>query len=143
MQNTLNTIDRNKFIPYSVGFDDLFDRLFGVEHNSTGYPPYNIVKIDENNYLIEMAIAGFSKNDIELELIDGELSVKSKKADEDYDDKGMNVIHQGISQRSFVRKFTLSEDVQVKNAEMKDGMLQIKLEKIIPDHKKPKKIFIK
>ena len=81
MQNTLTTIDTNKYLPYTIGFDGLFDRLFGIEDNtnSFGYPPYNIVKIDDYNYVIEMAIAGFNKNDIKIELSDGELTIKSKK----------------------------------------------------------------
>ena len=87
-----------------------------------------------------MALAGFNKDNIEIELANGELTVKSKK---DSSDKDINVIHQGISHRSFVRKFTLSDEIVVKNAEMKDGMLTIKLEKIIPESKKPKLISIK
>ena len=87
-----------------------------------------------------MALAGFNKDKIELELANGELTVKSKK---DHAEKDINVIHQGISLRSFVRKFTLSDEIVVKNAEMKDGMLTIKLEKIIPESKKPKLISIK
>ena len=129
MQNTLTTIDKNKFIPYSVGFDDLFDRLFGLESNSSGYPPYNILRLNENNYLIEMALAGFNKSDIEIQLSDGELSIQSNKKDENESSKpNISMIHQGISHRSFLRKFTLSDEVQVKNAEMEDGMLKIKLE---------------
>ena len=146
MQNNINTIDRNKFLPYSVGFDDLFDRLFDLDINSSGYPPYNINKKDENNYLIEMALAGFSKDDVEIEITDNELTVKSRKTG-DFEEKTPNgnstLIHQGISNRSFIRKFTLSEEIQIKNAEMKNGMLNISLEKIIPDHKKPKLISIK
>ena len=140
MQN-INTFDTNKFLPYSVGFDSLFDRLFDMDlDNSNSYPPYNISKLDDNNYIIEMALAGFNKDKIELELANGELTVKSKK---DHAEKDINVIHQGISLRSFVRKFTLSDEIVVKNAEMKDGMLTIKLEKIIPESKKPKLISIK
>tara|TARA_B100000686_G_C16276574_1_gene706653 strand:- start:88 stop:567 length:480 start_codon:yes stop_codon:yes gene_type:complete len=146
MQNNITTIDKNKFIPYSVGFDDLFDRLFDLDINSSGYPPYNINKIDENNYLIEMALAGFSKGDVEIEMADNELTVKSKKTDDLAKNKtnvNSTLIHQGISNRSFIRKFTLSEEIFVKNAEIKDGMLKIKLEKVIPEHKKPKLIDIK
>ena len=143
MQNNLTTFDKNKFMPYSIGFDNLFDRLFDIDVESvTTYPPYNINKVDENNYLIEMALAGFRKDDIEIELSDGELSIKSKEIRNKNIDK-MELVHQGISNRSFVRKFTLSDEILVKNAEMKDGMLKIKLEKFIPEHKKPKSIPIK
>ena len=142
MQNNLTTFDRNKFIPYSIGFDNLFDRLFDMDlESSSSYPPYNISKVDDNNYIIEMALAGFNKDDIEIELADSELTVRSKKREDS--NKDVNLIHQGISHRSFNRKFTLSEEILVKNAEMKNGMLIIKLEKFIPENKKPKLINIK
>ena len=142
MQNNLTTFDRNKFIPYSIGFDNIFDRLFDIDlESSNSYPPYNISKVDDNNYIIEMALAGFNKDDIEIELADSELTVRSKKREDS--NKDVNLIHQGISHRSFNRKFTLSEEILVKNAEMKNGMLIIKLEKFIPENKKPKLISIK
>ncbi len=142
MQNNITTFDKNKFTPYSIGFDNLFDRLFEMDiDSSNSYPPYNISKINDNNYLIEMALAGFNKNDIEIELADGELTVKSNKKDSN--NTNTSLIHQGISKRSFIRKFTLSEEILVKNAEMKDGMLIIKLEKFVPESKKPKTINIK
>ena len=142
MQNNLTTFDRNKFIPYSIGFDNLFDRLFDIDlESSSSYPPYNISKVDDNNYIIEMALAGFNKDDIEIELADSELTVRSKKREDS--NKDVNLIHQGISHRSFNRKFTLSEEILVKNAEMKNGMLIVKLEKFIPENKKPKLINIK
>ena len=142
MQNNLTTLDVNKFIPYSIGFDNLFDRLFDMDlESSSSYPPYNISKVDDNNYIIEMALAGFNKDDIEIELADSELTVRSKKREDS--NKDVNLIHQGISHRSFNRKFTLSEEILVKNAEMKNGMLIVKLEKFIPENKKPKLINIK
>ena len=119
-----------------------FDRLFDIDlESSNSYPPYNISKVDDNNYIIEMALAGFNKDDIEIELADSELTVRSKKREDS--NKDVNLIHQGISHRSFNRKFTLSEEILVKNAEMKNGMLIIKLEKFIPENKKPKLISIK
>ena len=142
MQNNLNTFDRNKYIPYSIGFDSLFDRLFDIDIESPNtYPPYDINKIDDNNYIIEMALAGFSKNDISLELADAELTVKSVKKDSS--ENNISKIHQGISHRSFTKKFTLSDEILVKKAEMKDGMLIICLERFIPENKKPKLIDIK
>ena len=141
MQN-ITTFDTSKFLPYSVGFDSLFEKLFDMDlDTSNTYPPYNIRKLDDNNYIIEMALAGFNKDNIEIELANGELTVKSKKKDNS--EKDVNLIHQGISLRSFVRKFTLSDEIIVKNAEMKDGMLTVKLEKFIPENKKPKLISIK
>ena len=113
MQNNLTTFDKNKFIPYSIGFDNLFDRLFDIDLESSGtYPPYNISKVDDNNYIIEMALAGFNKDDIEVELADSELTVRSKKREDS--NKDVNLVHQGISHRSFNRKFTLSEEILVK-----------------------------
>ena len=142
MQNNLTTFDKNKFTPYSIGFDNLFDRLFDIDlDSSSSYPPYNITKVDDSNYIIEMALAGFNKDDIEIELADSELTVRSKKRENS--SKDVNLIHQGISSRSFNRKFTLSEEILVKNAEMKNGMLIIKLQKFIPENKKPKLINIK
>ena len=141
MQSNLTTLDTNQFVPFSVGFDNLFEKLFDVDKTSVGYPPYNIVKSDVNNYIIEMALAGFEKKDIEIQYSDGELSIKSKIKDRDLEKN--EIIHQGISYRNFSRKFTLAEDIFVKNAEMNNGMLSINLEKIIPDNKKPKLISIK
>ena len=146
MQNTLTTIDTNKFLPFSVGFDDVLDRLFGLEINSTdyGYPPYNIFKSSENNYVVEMALAGFSKSDVSIELSDGILTIKSKKSsvNQNKNHNDDNFIHKGISSRQFERKFTLSDEIFVKSASLNDGMLKISLEKIIPEHKKAKTIKI-
>ena len=143
MQNTIANIDKQRFTPFTVGFDDLFDRLFDMEVNtSSGYPPYNIIKADDYNYHIEIAVAGFNKDQIEVELSDGVLTVRSKIKDPKANES-QNIIHQGISQRNFVRKFTLSDEIRVKSADLNDGMLKIKLEKVIPEHKKPKLITIK
>ena len=135
----------NQLRPLTVGFDHFFDHFEKIfddgMQSSTNYPPYNIIKTAKNSYNIEFALAGFSKADLEIELTNGELTIKSKKKDES--EKNLNLIHQGISQRSFVRKFTLSDEILVKNAEMKDGMLTIKLERFIPESKKPKIISIK
>ncbi len=141
MQNNISTIDKTKFMPFSVGFDDLFDRLFEMDLNSSSYPPYNIVKNSDYNYTIEMALAGFNKSQIQIEHADSKLNIRSQ-LDEKTNQNSSNLIHQGISQRSFQRSFTLSDEIHVKSAELKDGMLRIKLEKIIPDHKKPKLIKI-
>ena len=142
MQNNITTFDTNKLFPYTVGFDSLFDKLFDVDNETSSYPPYNISKSDNDNYIIEMALAGFNKNNIDIEISNWVLTIKSKSENNDQN-KNTKKIYQGISQRSFVRKFTLSDEILVKNAEMKDGMLIISLERLIPDHKKPKSISIK
>ena len=141
--NNLTTFDINKFTPYAVGFDRVLDQLMNHTHNmatSTGFPPYNIVKHDEYEFSIEMALAGFSKEDIEVVVEDGTITVKSV-----FDDKVENaeVLHRGISQKKFTRKFTIADDIEVKGAELKIGLLEISLERIVPEHKKPKIIKIK
>ena len=141
--NNLTTFDINKFTPYAVGFDRVLDQLMNHTHNmatSTGFPPYNIVKHDEYEFSIEMALAGFSKEDIEVVVEDGTITVKSV-----FDDKVENaeILHRGISQKKFTRKFTIADDIVVKGAELKNGLLEIQLERIVPEHKKPKTIKIK
>ena len=141
--NTLATLDRNRLTPYTVGFDSLFDRLFDTDFHTTsgGFPPYNIVKNDDYNYQIEMALAGYSKKDIDIELKEGTLSISSKKIEDDTDE--ITLIHKGISHRSVKRSFTLSDEMKVKGAKMENGMLFIALERIVPDHKKPQTIEVK
>jgi len=141
--NTLATLDRNRLIPHTVGFDSLFDRLFDTDFHTTsgGFPPYNIVKNDDYNYQIEMALAGYSKKDIDIELKEGTLSISSKKIEDDTNEN--TLIHRGISHKSFKRSFTLSDEMKVKGAKMENGMLFIALERIVPDHKKPQTIEVK
>ena len=143
VRTNLNLFDNfNQLTPYAVGFDRVFDQLQNyVENNSTstGYPPYNIRKDGEYNYDIEMALAGFSKKDIEVEVADGVLTIRSVKENEDDD----NNLYRGISYRKFNRKFTLADDIIVKDAKLQDGLLKISLEKIIPEEKKPRLITVK
>ena len=132
----------NDLRPFSVGFDDLFDHFnnqLEIKQTSS-YPPYNINRIDDLNYQIEMALAGFSKNDIEIKYSDNQLTIKSIES-EDKDEK--ETLHRGISKRKFSRAFTLAEDIKVNGAKLKDGMLLIDLEKIVPEEKKPRTIDIK
>ena len=132
----------NQLTPYAVGFDRVFDQLQNyVENNSTstGYPPYNIRKDGEYNYDIEMALAGFSKKDIEVEVADGGLTIRSVKENEEDE----NNLYRGISYRKCNRKFTLADDIIVKDAKLQDGLLKISLEKIIPEEKKPRLIEVK
>jgi len=141
LRNALQAFDLNHFTPYAIGFDRHIDRLWDYashQTESTGYPPYNIEKKDEFNYVIEMALAGFSKKDIEIEVAEGCLSVKSVKEKEEKD-----TIYKGISQRNFNRKFTLADDIVVNGANLENGMLSIELERIIPEEKKPRKIEVK
>ena len=138
----------NQLRPFSVGFDDMFDHFEHMMDDSffgrsvANFPPYNIVKTGENTYDVELALAGFNKKDIEVEYKENLLTVKSKKEEETKDEDG-NVIHRGISKRMFSKSFTIANDVEVKGAELKDGLLKVSMERIIPEHKKAKLIDIK
>ena len=146
MKNNLSIF--NNLRPITVGFDDMFDHFEHMMDDSffgrsvANFPPYNIVKTGENTYDVELALAGFNKKDIEVEYKENLLTVKSKKQEETKDEDG-NIIHRGISKRMFSKSFTIANDVEVKGAELKDGLLKISMERIIPEHKKAKLIDIK
>lgn len=137
----------NSLRPFSVGFDSIFDEfdrmLESTERYSTNYPPYNIKRVNDTDYRIEVALAGYSKDDIEVELKDSALTIRNKTKEQTVDEKGNGIIHKGISTRQFERAFTISEDIKVKDAELKNGLLTIDLERIIPDEKKSRLIEIK
>ena len=143
VRNTLSLIDNfNQLTPYAVGFDRMFDQLNRyVDNNvtSTGFPPYNIQKGGDFTYTIEMALAGFSKDDIEIEVAENTLSVRSDKKDETDE----WTFHRGISYRKFDRRFTLADDIVVNGAKLENGMLTIELERIVPEEKKPRLIEVK
>ena len=132
-------MDFDPFRNYTIGFDKIFDSLLEVSKiNTSNFPPYNIRKLGDGKYEIELALAGFTKDDIKVELKDGTLSVSAKKDDKDSD----NLVHQGIASRSVLRKFSLSEYMEIKDADFKDGILKIKCFENIPEEKKPKVIKI-
>ena len=141
----------NQLRPLSIGFNNVFDHFesmlnddFGLRQPTVNYPPYNIVETSKNNYDIEVALAGYNKKDIDVTFENGQLIIKSKKSDKDESkDKDGNTIYKGIAKRYFERSFTIADDVEVKGAELKDGLLKVSLEKIVPDAKKPKTIDIK
>tara|TARA_Y100000748_G_scaffold280915_1_gene260207 strand:+ start:389 stop:829 length:441 start_codon:yes stop_codon:yes gene_type:complete len=141
---TLSLFDNfNQLTPYAVGFDRMFDNLTRyVDNNatSTGYPPYNIRKEGDYNYVIEMALAGFSREDLEIEVADGVLTIRSVKEKSDDD---VSNIYRGISHRKFVRKFTIADDIVVNSAKMENGMLSVDLERVVPEEKKPRLIEVK
>ena len=142
--SALTPQDFQRAMGFSIGFDSLFDRLFDMDTTrDSGYPPYNIRKVNELQYVIELALAGFSKDDIEVEVTEGQLAIRSKKLEEKTEvNSDDSFVHKGIAKRSFMRQFTLSDDIIVKGADLKDGMLIIDLEKVIPDEKKPRLIQI-
>ena len=153
----------NQLRPISVGFDSMFDhfeRMFdeGEFRTANPYPPYNIVKKTDQLYDIEVAVAGYGKKDITVNYADNLLTIKSVSMDKapiwidtSFGGKlrketyaaGDNVIHQGIARRHFTKSFTIADDVEVKGAELKDGLLKVSLEKILPEGKKPRTIEIK
>ena len=127
-----------------LGFEPLFDRLQRLSESSdrsSSYPPYNIRK-DGNHFAIEIAVAGLTKNDIEIELADGVLSVGYDGPKTEVINGQNEVVYQGIAQRAFKQQFTLAEDVIVQGAELVNGLLTVSLEKIIPEEKKPRMIEI-
>ena len=129
-----------------MGFDSIFEEfdrmLESTERYNSNYPPYNIRKINENDYKIEVALAGYSKDDIELELKDSTLTVRNKAKEKIVNEDSNGVIHKGISTRQFERAFTISEDIKIKNAELNNGLLNIDLERIVPEEKRARLISI-
>jgi len=138
---TTHPFDRVK--TYSIGFDRMLDTLFDENvSTATNYPPYNIVKVSDSEYAIQIAVAGFDKKDIEIETKENTLTVKSvEKKEELVDD--VKYLHKGISNRAFTRSFTIADDVVVKGATYENGLLNVELERIIPEEKKPRMIKIK
>jgi molecular chaperone IbpA len=141
------TVGRISFGPLAhttLGFERFFDdveRLLAsdVAKVSTSFPPHNILKLDESHYVVELAVAGFSKSEIEITVEDGTLTIKGEKKEKDAD---IQYLHRGIGTRSFTKTLTVADTIEVKGAEFKDGILRIGLENIIPEHKKPRKIEI-
>ena len=130
-------------LPSTVGFDTVFKRIEDMSQQvakaATNYPPYNIKKTGEYTYVIEMAVAGFAKHDIEIEFAEDKLIVKGNTKDEADND----YLFKGIANRAFTRTFALNDQIEIKDAGLFNGMLQIALERIIPEHKKPKKIEVR
>ena len=140
----------NRLRPVSVGFDSIFDH-FGsmwdddfINDIQPSYPPYNIVKSGKNTYDIEVALAGFNKKDINVEVENGMLTIQSVKDESEKEvEDNDGVLHRGISKRMFKRSFTIANDVKVKGAELKDGLLRVSMEKIVPEEMKLKTIQVK
>ena len=138
LNTTFDSIWRD-ISPFAVGFDRTFNTLellASSRAKETNYPPYNIRKISEYQYAIELAVAGFEDKDIDIELVEETLTIKGNRPKEASD----GLLHQGLAARDFVKKFVLSDDMEIKGAALSNGMLYIGLERIIPDEKKPRKI---
>jgi len=132
------------FDKFFVGFDDQVHRMQKIHDDITknipNYPPYNIRKNGENSYTIEIAVAGFAQNEIDIEIDGGKLVVKGNVASADTDD---NFLFKGIATRAFTRAFAIDDSIEVKDAELFNGMLKIALERLIPEAQKPKKVPVK
>lgn len=148
MNNIPSLFNAAEFQKYFVGADKVFENLHRAHDtfakNIPGYPPYNIAKISDDKYVIEMAVAGFGKSNLEIELANNTLTIKGGSATSEPDivNNPVEYLWKGIADRSFTRKFTLADTVEVKNAELINGMLKVWLENLVPEHKKPKKIDI-
>lgn len=124
--------------PFFIGFDKFFDRISNTTNQQSGFPPYNVRKVDEDTYVVELAVAGFNKDSIEITEHDGTLTIKGERPEdvEEY-------VHKGIAGRKFTRTFTLSEYMFVDSADLNDGMLYVVVKRNVPEEKKPKTIAIK
>jgi len=141
-QFTLNTLDLPALHRHAIGFDRIFDDLNRTFANSRGdgaYPPYNISKLDETHYVVEVAVAGFKENELDIELKEGVLTVTGEQVKPENEPQ---YLHKGISARNFTRTFTLAENMEVRGATVTNGILAVALEHMIPEEKLPKKIAI-
>ena len=131
-------INLNKLLTKSIGFEDIFNRFFELQDFNGGHPFYNIKRIKDDKYVLEMALAGYKKSEVKVEVTDGVLSItgNTSKEAEDY-------VHRGISKRAFAKQLQLSEYVQCTGAKLEDGMLKVDLEYNPPEDKKPKQITVK
>ena len=140
----------NQLRPLSVGFDDVFDHfesMFNHQYDSINvpnYPPYNIIKTGKYTYDIQVALAGYGKKDVDVSFENSILTIKSVKDKEEKEvEDNDGVLHKGIAKRMFTKSFTIADEVEIKGAELKDGLLIVSMEKIIPESKKARKITIK
>jgi len=122
----------------SVGFDRLFDMLENSSFSGENYPPFDLIKLDDNRFRIEVAVAGFRRDEIDITSQQNQLVISGRRSD----DEGSNYVHRGIANRSFERRFALADHIQVRGAHLKDGMLSIDLVREVPEAMKPRKIEI-
>ena len=147
MVTQVSTFDPFRIRKFGIGFDSMVDQItsdfFTDSFQGTqNFPPYNIIKTDDLSYDIEMAVAGFSEEDLVIDYADNVLTVSSNESEKFKDSKEPEYIHKGIAVRKFTKKFTLAEDVIVKHATMKNGWLTIAMEKVVPEGKKKRTIKI-
>lgn len=142
-QFNIRTLDLPSLHRHAIGFDRMFEELNRTFANSKSgnYPPHNIVQRDETNFVVEVAVAGFAESEINVELADNVLTVTGEKVKHE-DAPSAHYLHQGISNRNFVRDFTLADNVEVRGAVVENGILSVSLELVVPEEKKPKKIAL-
>jgi molecular chaperone IbpA len=144
-QLTLRSLDIPSIHKFGIGFDNIFDELMrmNAQQGQSNYPPYNVIKHSDDQFSIELAVAGFHDGDIDVEVESNQLTIKGEQT-QNLDDllKDIEYLHRGISARNFVRTFTLADHVEVTNALVANGILTVNLERKIPEEKKPKKIAI-
>ena len=139
----MRTFDMTPLFRSTIGFDRLADMLDSVAQFDSGvsYPPYNIERTDENHYRISLAVAGFAEKDLNVEVKEGVLSVKGKR-ETDKNEQSKHYLYQGIAGRTFERRFQLAENVEVKGAQIENGLLHIDLERVVPEEKKLRRVAI-
>lgn len=139
----ITALDLSPIYRHSIGIDSLFDRIVSQIDSSvsanTNYPPYNIIKVTEDHYQVQVAVAGFEQGEVEVTFHDGQLLVTGERKESDH---SVNYLHRGISARKFVRTWPLSEYVEVESAVVKDGILTVDLKRHVPDAMKPKTVAI-
>jgi len=143
-QFQFHTLNLDQIARHAIGFDRMFEdmgRTFANSRGTDNYPPHNVIQLDETHYVIEIAVSGFVEEELDVELKDNVLTVTGEKILEEATPK-VEYLHKGIGTRNFSRNFSLAENVQVCGATVKNGILAVALERIIPDEQKPKKIAI-
>lgn len=142
-QFNIRTLDLPSLHRSAIGFDRMFEELNRTFANSKSgnYPPHNVVQQDETHFVVEVAVAGFAESEINVELADNVLTVTGEKVRNE-DEVVPNYLHQGISNRNFVRSFTLADNIEVREAVVENGILSVNLELVIPEEKKPKTIAL-
>jgi molecular chaperone IbpA len=147
MKQVYTTIDIPSIYKFAIGFDELFSQLQHLEQRGkdSGYPPFNLIKLNENNYAIELAVAGFAEDELDVEIENGELVIRGtnrvvdiEEAFEELRENPVEYIHRGIAARDFVKRIKLAEGVEVNSAHVKNGILTVKLEQFIPEPVKQK-----
>lgn len=139
----MRTYDMTPLYRSTIGFDRLFNELFDSvgKLDGSGYPPYNIELADESHYRITLAVAGFAEEDLDIEVIEQTLTIKGNRSESE-EDQNRQFLHQGIAGRAFERRFQLADHVRVTGAQLHNGLLNIELQREIPEAKKPRKIEI-